>query len=440
MVNDKIIINKRLPKNADIGIRFFKLDRKIRTRDNLISIAKSFHVNSVFWSYIKDRELIKTVQKLGWNFQGTVNSVAYELEHAKTDNNDQPIYNNYNDKKRYIADPQNKHYRLWYIRNIEEWLNMGVYNFQRDEPTGLGPIGDNRRWIIEDAINFFNYTHNHLDSISSKDITFSCNLVWNKGIFSDDTDTLTKYFDFALTEINNREVNAEYLWQSSQSALQRNKKIIYTGALNGYRGLADLETIRRQIAFSYSLGQNIIVPWDQYGGKNQPRIFSTPNELADLFGFVRGIEPYLNDYYEVFAILPKSENLFSHVINFENHENTLAAFMRVKANDIDAPVVLHLIRTSKKTVSTNLILDLSYIFPNSEVSIFFKTKKDYDKAIHEKVIHNAYSDSIINQYHHYSELVRTDTLFQNVKTNKIQIKIPELDPWGIIILKKSQTR
>ena len=234
-----------------------------------------------------------------------MNAVTRIAEHALKDKKGKPVLDHFNQPGRFMADPNNGAYRQWYLAELKAWFSLGVYAIQRDEPTGLGGLGGLRRWQYPDADRFFREIHAEADKIAGRPVAHSCNLAWNRSQFGGEGEPVTRHFHFGVTEMVERIVTPKDLWTAARDATKRGKKIVYTGAKpNNHRGWAKLAVSRRLVAALYGLGQNAIVPWDMFGGVHQPRIFAKPEQLADLFGFIRAVAPLLEGYEEAAACIP----------------------------------------------------------------------------------------------------------------------------------------
>ena len=55
---------------------------------------------------------------------------------------------------------------------------------------------------------------------------------------------------------------------------------------------------RQTIAMAYACGGHCMVPWDVYMPRDAPRYFGTPEQYADLFGFIRSGSRYFDGYQQ----------------------------------------------------------------------------------------------------------------------------------------------
>ena len=92
-------------------------------------------------------------------------------------------------------------------------------------------------------------------------------------------------------------------------------------------------------------GMLFIVPWDQFGGVNKPRVFNRPEDLADLYGFVRANASWLDGYEDAAAVgyrLADPRWVDGPPLNVEGSDR-LSAFVRAKPGESAASVVIHLV-------------------------------------------------------------------------------------------------
>jgi hypothetical protein len=283
-----------VPRYSDVGMRFFTL-RNPKHATNMLATAKAFHVTRAEWSYIKDPEFIATVHAQGWTFQGTLAGATYKTEHAMKMKDGKPMPDHFQKPGRYWADMENEDYREWYVDQLTEWLKVGVDSLQRDEPTTC------RRTPIPLATAFFMDVHARFRQATGSVMPISCNLAGNHGgQFGGAYSALTKNFDFGMTEFFKRDLTPAYFVAAAHEARKHGKAL----ALTGGDGQMNTRDIRRAIAGCYANGLNYIVPWDQFTGIKSPRLFAKPEDLADLYGFVRACGPYLDGYEEAAVRLP----------------------------------------------------------------------------------------------------------------------------------------
>ena len=196
---------------------------------------------------------------------------------------------------RWVADPENAEYRAWYVDEIVAWLKLDVDALQRDEPSGWGRARYDRAKIAE----FFNGVHAEAFERAGRKVAISCNLGWNQGRFGGGGKAITDCYDAGMSEYYERGDSPGFVAGAADSARRERKALCFTGGSN-----LSLHQNRRAIAACYANGLRFLVPWDQFTGKDKPRYFAKPEELADLYGFVRANAMLLDGYEHAGAMWP----------------------------------------------------------------------------------------------------------------------------------------
>lgn len=369
------------PRRSDVGMRLFTLQNKgIRTADGLIAAGKSFHITRAEWSYIMDKAFIERCHKLGWHFQGTMNAITHDADHAIKDRHGKPVIDHFNKPGRWMADPNNEAYRRWYLERLKAWFALGVYAIQRDEPTGLGGLGGLRRWQYPDADRFFSLLHKQAKDAAGRPISWSCNLAWNQGgRFGGKGEIVTRHFGYGMSEVWANSIHARFLWQAARDARERGTTIAYAGGHD-----LGIPKTRLAIAGCYSTGLTFIVPWDQFGGIGKERIFAEPRDLADLYGFIRAVAPLLDGYDEAWAVLPGRDEAMAGPapVRVSGGSGEVSAIVRVKPANRSAPVVIHLVDWAGQTKPFRVGLDPKRFFGHKPLTVNLLTPVAYDAKAH----------------------------------------------------------
>jgi hypothetical protein len=202
-------------------------------------------------------------------------------------------------------------------------------------------------------------------------------------------------------------------------------------------------TNRRTIATAYAVGSIMSVPWDTYEQtpKGTDRYFGTPEQYADLYGFVRGIAPYLEKYEEVCAA---GKNIAEQKLDGKTLVGVLPekvfVFTRAIPNDSKADIVMHLVNWNDSAKVFTLELDKQMIAGNKKVKMKMLTPTEYSLEKHAKAEAKAQSlrpkDAFFtaNESTAYSALVNTQELKYEVKGDKIVVKVPELKLWSVLVI------
>jgi len=399
------------PRYSDVSMRLF---RKHEGQAELAA-AEAFHITRADWCYIRDKTYIERLHARGWTFQGATNAVTTNPEFALKDEEGKPVLDHFKKPGRYWADCRNEAYRDWYVAELEQWVQVGVDSIQRDEPTAI------RHWPIPDAVEFFGHVHSRLETAVGRKVPMSVNLAWNRSVFGGDGEPITRLFDFGMAEIGKNHVRPEFFREAACDARNRGKFVVYTS----YADLG-VPAYRRAIAGCYANGMLMIVPWDQYAGTKAPRVFSTPETLADLYGFVRGNADYL-DGYEDAAIaghgLDETRYGDQPQVVLESG-GQVSAWVRARPGDRKAPIVVHLIDWDEPG-AFRAKLRTSAFFSGSPLAVELRTPVPYNRELHD--------DAEAEQS--YEALVATTPLRVNATDAWSEVEIPELDPWGMLIVR-----
>lgn len=400
------------PRYSDVSMRIFRQ----HSDSQGLKAAKDFHITRVDWSYIEDAGYIDKVHSLGWSFQGTMSAITYNENHALKDRNGQPIHDYYGVKRgSYWADVSNESYQQWYISKLEDWLDLGVDSIQRDAPTSAN------RTSIEDSAKFFKLVSAAIEQKLGKDIPMSCNLTWNESVFGGKGEPVTMLFSYGMSELKQDKVNPEFFWESSKDARNRGKALVYTA--NKDYGVAEYQ---RAIAGCYATGMHFMVPWDQYSGVGNPRIFSKPEDLANIYGFVRANRRFLDGYEDVAAVgfqLDDQRWRDDVILSIEGSES-VSAFVRAKPENTAAPVVIHLIEWEKGG-SFTLKLNAGALYENGNISAELRTP-----AVHYSDSKHAEAEASKK----YDLLSKNKILDIVEKDGMATLRIPALQPWGIVVV------
>ena len=266
---------------SDISMRAMKV---YPNRDTL-DIASKYFATRIDWSYIKDTEFINEVKKRGLSFQGTLNAITNVEKYALLKDNGTPRRDHFGRAGRYWANPNDSEYRLKHASALAEWIHLGADSIQRDEPNAHG------YWSENDTISFYSWLDGYIEGAAITPVPLSTNLGSHGASFAEKGEILGSFFSFGMTEIDARRLHPNWFWNAGLTAYKLNKIMVYTA---GKR--LTIDQYRKAIALSYANGSLFIVPWDQFGGKGNPRVFIEHHHLADLYGFIRSCADLIDDY------------------------------------------------------------------------------------------------------------------------------------------------
>ncbi len=275
---------------------------------------------------------------------------------------------------------------------------------------------------MEATIAFHQRTRKALNAYARRRVPMSCNngaRRWSN---------LEKQFDWVFGELAFRHATAVYLHNLYASARKSGRVQVITMPKKGDRGDLPgwLRRTRRTIATAYSCGGLCMAPWDVYMPRDAPRYFGTPEQYADLLGFVRAAREYL-DGYEYAGAVGKGIrcDLYGDPgppICLPSDHPGLFAFLRAKPNLPEAPVVVHLVDWSDQPQPAVVKLDLPRIVKAGPDCATLLTPPPYEKALHVKADRSG----------EYAAL-KTQTPLKTGPDGGI--RIPALRPWGILVLR-----
>ncbi len=435
------------PRVSDVSIRFFSIRAagyyagdKAVSAERMFEAGRAFHITRADWSYITDPEIIRAVRDMGWSFQGTTNAITHKLEHARRHADGRPVLDHFNEEGRWMADPNIASYRDWYIKQVMAWINLGVNSFQRDEPSGLG--GLDRAWEPDEADAFFSDVHARIaEQAGGRPLTWSCNLVWNQGRFADAGQTAFKYtrhFAYGMSEINAGNLRPVFLRELAGDTHAKGRAMVLTG-----HSAIGVSQMRFGIATAYANAMVFIVPWDQYGGVNKPRIFMEPGDLSDLYAFVRGISPYLEGYEDAAAAGPGiTDSRWSNPgpVSITDRAGEVSAFVRARPAEAKASVVIHLIDGADQPRPFVVRLDRRAFPGHGPLDIRLLTPAPYNAAKHAEVweaanrLRGPGRLAGPEQAPAYAPLVTRTPLKAVVDGDTVTLSLPALSPWGVLVV------
>lgn len=406
------------PRYSDVCMRLFRKHEGAKE----IKAGKAFHITYAVWSYILEKDYIQAVHDLGWRFQGTMNGVTNNAEFAMKDKNGKPMRDHFNTPGRYWADMRNEAYREWYVNRLREWIDAGADAIQRDEPTTV------RHTPIPAAVAFFKDVHARVSRAVDRRVPMSCNLAWNPSMFGAQGEPLTRLFDFGMTEVYRKHLDPGALRAMARDADVRGKGLVCTGGET-----LDVSAFRLAVAGCYANGMQFIVPWDQFAGIGKPRVFAKPEELADLYGFVRAVSGYLDGYEAAWHAIESGESaptLGDRPLVVSGGTGRIDAWIRAKPGNADAPVVVHLVEWGAQPAPFTVALNPARFFGAKPMRVRLLTPVPYDRATHETA----------EQTKDYSPLARLETLETRLEHGAGVITVAPLTPWGMLVVEQAPPR
>lgn len=267
-------------------------------------------------------------------------------------------------------------------------------------------------------------------------------------------------FDFAISELLLETANPVHIWQRSQAAKSAGKVQVFGPPKTRSQPVPDsvkTRLLRRVIATAYACGMVGKVPWDVFDQSpdGKSRYFAKPSDVADLYAFVRGQD--WTNYEEVTALgegLNQTKE-FNGQLVIENGSGGVYAFVRSPVDTTANDLQIHLVDwgipldppsqrgTFRSPTGESFIMyspaeninrsepevfDLYIkmeIFDNPADLIFeLRTPKEFDAKKHA----NAFRTG------DYGEMINRTRLQPMLVDGMFHLKVPALNPWGIIHL------
>jgi hypothetical protein len=244
----------------------------------------------------------------------------------------------------------------------------------------------------------------------------------NNGGFMDTRYVKRYAFDFHYSD--NNFVPTPGRWWAESKAHRALKSAIL---LHPNRPISQ-DVHRQMIALGYANGAHVITPWDEYiHGKE--RLFADPADFADLYAFVRalGQAGYLNGYEDA-AVggYDLKENRYGNTapITVTGGSGKLSVFARAKPGEAKAPVVLHLVESSKGEAA-KLSVQTAALSGSRDVTCTLLTPMPYNQVDHKSAAKSG----------KYQALLRAVALKAIVNDGKMVVDIPPLSPWGVLVVR-----
>jgi hypothetical protein len=165
------------------------------------------------------------------------------------------------------------------------------------------------------------------------------------------------------------------------------------------------------------------VPYDVYNG-DKPRIFGKPEEYADLYGFVRANAALLDGFEDAAASGKGIRELrYGSAVPVKVSADNVFAFVRAQPGKADDTVAIHLVDWREATQAFVLTLDNDCFFRGAEMHVKLRVPPQFDRDAHTKA--SVQGD--------YSSLTNVRELPTSMNENRMEISVPPLNPWGIIV-------
>ena len=296
-------------------------------------------------------------------------------------------------------------------------------------------------------VSFYRWVRSSLDAYAGRRVPMSCNNTsyqnWEEPYYLE--------FDFGLSELMLASAEPSRIYERAQRALGLGKVQVF-GTPKTMGETCDplwLVRLRRQvIATAYASGGLSPVPWDCFeqtpGEDGGGRYFGTPSEYADLFGFVRASDRFLDRYGSAGGFGPDlREERYGALppVVIEDGNPKLYAFLRAIPGSTEAPVVLHLVDWNEDGPRrARLKLRTASFFGDRPLEILLRVPKAYEASAHAAAEQAARSQRQPGdrlggrQADAYEPLVQETSLAAIPAGEFTIVEVPPLDPWGLLVI------
>ena len=335
-----------------------------------------------------------------------------------------------------------KAFREYLAKNTtaDERKQLGIADLEtfdyREHLQGRGaPVGDPfRRWDggelkrlfvafqTEATVAFHRRTRKALDQCAGRRVPVSCNNGahrWSE---------IEREFDWAFGELSYGRAKPDVLYAAMREAAEHDRIQVVTMPKKGdYNDPAEWERrTRRSIATAYACGGLCMVPWDTFMPRDAPRYFGTPEQYADLYGFIRAGAEYLDGYEEAAAVgktIQDDRYGPTPPVAIRGGSGDVWAFVRAQPGRPEAPVAVHLIDWGEPKPFT-VALRNAHFFGPEQLTVRLLVPPEFDRAAHDKA----------DQTGDYSPLAMTIDVKSRAEDGATMVEIPPLEPWGILVV------
>ncbi len=257
-----------------------------------------------------------------------------------------------------------------------------------------------------------------------------------------------RVFDFGLSELMLRSSDPVHLYDRARQARKLGKVQIFgTPKTMGEEFDAGwLTRLKRQvIATSYAVGGLSRVPWDifQQTADGRGRYFGEPADYADLYGFVRGMAPYLEGYRDAGAMGPGLDDLRygeTFPVRVEDSEEKVYIFLCARPGEPETPAVLHVVDWREESAPLTVRLRASAFNVSGSPRVRLMQPAPYNAGQHAEAERKAQAMRKPGerlgpkQAEAYAPLIETRELDIESTGGWITANIPPLAPWGVLVV------
>jgi len=267
-------------------------------------------------------------------------------------------------------------------------------------------------------------------------------------------------FDYANSELMLETANPVHIWERARAAREIGKVQVFGAPKTRSQPVEEAEKrllLRRVYATAYACGMLAKVPWDVYDQSpdGQARYFVQPEDFADLTAFVRAGD--WSGYRETAAVgarLPEAAGQAPHIVR---GSGGVYAFVREHA-DGAKPLLVHLVEwglpreeamgsrfyttpSGKKIRLYPPVYNMKRTAPEPFEVVFPRERFGGELPRFRLALPAAYDARAHGRAWEsgsYGKLVRSIELEPAVRKGAVRLKIPALEPWGILIIERNR--
>ncbi len=284
--------------------------------------------------------------------------------------------------------------------------------------------GKLKQWFVEfqtrATVAFHRRTRKALDEYAGRRVPVSCNNGahrWSE---------IELCFDWAFGELSYGRARPEVLYATMREAADHQRIQVVTMPKKGDYDNPDewQRRTRQTIATAYACGGLCMVPWDVYMPRDAPRYFGTPEQYADLYGFIRATAEYLHGYEDAATVGRGIEDDRWETPPAAVHGGSgeVWAFVRARPGEVAAPVVIHLVDWAAEPKPFTLVLRTASFFGRTPLDAKLLVLPEYDRDSHRQA----------EECGDCSSLSKTVEVDDRVRGEWTTVQIPALNPWGIV--------
>ena len=291
------------------------------------------------------------------------------------------------------------------------------------------------KYQTETTYIFHQRARKMLDEYASRHVPFSCN--------SKSFESLENNFDWCFSELGYKDATPDFILNLLIGGVKQNRRHVLTmpktrieeaGGENSLRNIT-----RRVIAMSYACGGHCMVPWDVYMPKDHPRYFGTPEQYADLYGFIRANSSFFDAYEYSSSSDPRyaySGTVEQKIEGAPYSEDTpvkihsdgnVYAIIRAVPQQYDQPIVVHLVDWSENPEPFEVSLNPARFFNQNPLNIKLLVPASYNRVDHQNAEHT-------KSY----QILSKNMVLKGGYTSLIHI--PKLMPWGVLVIEPDKSQ